>query len=128
MPDEGDMKAGTGANAGPEPSKKHVDLFAKLTDEDWREAMIMGQRVADARDAEIGAAIRRGCERSITEAREELDKARLALRTYLERGDSEPEDLMRHRDLAVDLKNAADNLKNATDEYAILISNRVRAR
>ena len=79
---------------------------------------------ADARDERIGAAIRRGCENSITAAREELYKVEFALRTYLERPYSEPEDRAIHRTLAEDLKKATDQLKNTTDEYVAFVSNR----
>jgi hypothetical protein len=86
--------------------------------------MIRGREVADARDAAIGRGIRRGCEKSITAAHEALDQAQAALRSYLERVDPDQEDLLRHRSLVDDLKRATDNLKNATDEYAYLVSNR----
>jgi hypothetical protein len=98
--------------------------FAKLTEEDWSDAMLRGQRVSDARDAATGAAIRRGCEKAIDAAREELDKAQSALRAYLETANSGQEDLPRHRALVAELKNATDRLKNATDEYFNLVSTR----
>jgi C4-dicarboxylate-specific signal transduction histidine kinase len=112
-------------NAKPPAPKPHIaNPFAKLTDEDWSEAMIRGQHVSDARDAATGAAIRRGCEKAIADARAELDKAQAALQSYLERASTEPEDLPLHRTLVTNLKNATDQLKNATDEYFHLVSNR----
>jgi hypothetical protein len=126
VPDENDHRTESGNNASSElPAKrKHVvNPFAKLTDDDWQEATIRGQLVSEARDAAIGAAIRRGCESSIAAAGEALGKAEAALRTYLERPDSEPEDKPRHRELAADLKTATDLLKRATDEYFVLVSN-----
>lgn len=126
MPDNNDNKSQVSTNAGEESPRKPgiPDPFAKLTDEDWRQAMIRGREVADARDAAIGAGIRRGCEKSITAAHEALDQAQAALRIYLERVDPDQEDLLRHRSLVDDLKRATDNLKNATDEYGYLVSNR----
>jgi hypothetical protein len=53
-----------------------------------------------------------------------LDQAQGALRTNLEGVDCGQEDLLSHRSLVEDLKLATDNLKNATDEYAYLVSNR----
>ena len=99
-------------------------LFENLTDEDWRQAMIRGRAVDDAKGAEIFAGICRGCEKSISRAHEALDQAQAALRTYLERVDPDQEDLRRHRSLVEDLKLATDNLKNATDEYHYLVTNR----
>jgi hypothetical protein len=126
MADDNDNKSAVSTNASEEsPRKPRIpDPFAKLTDEDWRQAMIRGREVADARDVAIGAGIHRGCEKSITEAHEALDQAQAALRTYLERVDPDQEDLLCHRRLVADLKLATDNLKNATDEYAYLVSNR----
>jgi hypothetical protein len=98
--------------------------FAKLTEDDWRDGMMRGELVSAARDAATGAAIRRGCERAIAEARAEVDAAQAALVTYLERAEPEHEDRLRHRTLAANLKNATDKLKNATDEYFHLISAR----
>jgi hypothetical protein len=86
--------------------------------------MIRGREVADAKDAAIGKGIRRGCEKSTTEAHEALVQAQPSLRTYLARADPDQEDLLRHRSLVDDLKRATDNLKNATDEYGYLVSNR----
>jgi hypothetical protein len=57
-----------------------------------------------------------------------VGQAESALRTYLERPDSETEDLPRHRKLGEDLKKAVDGLKENTDECMVLISNRPGAR
>jgi hypothetical protein len=63
-----DNKSAISTNAREEsPRKPRIpDPFAKLTDEDWRQAMTRGREVACAKDAAIGAGIRRGCEKSIT--------------------------------------------------------------
>jgi hypothetical protein len=114
----------------PEPreQKFKADPFAKLTDQDWIEAMERGLRQSEARDREIGRGIRGGYESSIRKAVERVAQAESALKTYLERPDRETEDLPRHRKLAEDLKKAVDDLKNNTDEYVVLISNRPGAQ
>jgi hypothetical protein len=129
MPDDNDKKTHTDAVNGPEaPERKHIaDPFAKLTDADWIEAFRVGKLVADARDERIGAGIRGGYENSIKAELGKLDEAELALQTYLQRPDSEPEDLQRHCALAEDLKKVIDDLKKTMDEYAVLVSNRLRA-
>jgi hypothetical protein len=126
MSDDKGNKSQVSTNASEESLRRPriADPYAKLTDEDWRQAMIRGREFSDARDAAIGAGIRRGCEKSISEAHEALDQAQAALRTYLKRADPDQEDLLRHRSLVDDLKLATDNLKNATDEYYYLVSNR----
>jgi hypothetical protein len=126
MSDDKGNKSQVSTNAIDEsPRKPRIpDPFAKLTDDDWRQAMIRGREFSDAKDAAIGAGIRRGCEKSITEAHEALDQAQAALRTDLERADPDQEDLLRHRSLVDDLRLATDNLKNATDQYSYLVSNR----
>jgi hypothetical protein len=126
MSDDNDNKSQVSTNASEESLRKPriPDPFAKLTDEDWRHAMIRGREFSDAKDAAIGAGIRRGCEKSIIEAHEALDKTQAALRTYLERVDPDQEDPLHHRSLVEALKVATDNLKNATDEYSYLVSNR----
>jgi hypothetical protein len=89
MSDDNDNKSQVSTNASEESLRKPriPDPFAKLTDEDWRHAMIRGREYSDAKDAAIGAGIRRGCEKSIIEAHEALDKTQAALRTYLEGAD-----------------------------------------
>ncbi len=42
----------------PAPPKKHPDLFANLTDQDWIDAMEYGRQVSEARDEEIRKAIK----------------------------------------------------------------------
>jgi hypothetical protein len=104
MSDDNDNKSQAGTSAGEESPRKPgiPGPFAKLTDEDWRQATIRGREVADTRDAAIGAGIRRGCEKSITAAHEVLDQAHAALRIYLKRVDPDQEDLLRHRSLVED--------------------------
>jgi hypothetical protein len=60
MADENDKGKDAGSNQGEEPPKGKfkVDLFAKLTDQDWIDAMEYGRKVAEARDEEIRKALK----------------------------------------------------------------------
>ena len=55
MPDEKDK---TEPTPEPPPKKKHPDLYANLTDQDWIDAMEYGRQVSEARDEIIRKAIK----------------------------------------------------------------------
>jgi hypothetical protein len=59
MPGDTDNQSEAIHNASEKSHRKRTmpNPFTKLTDEDWRQAMIRGREVADARDAAIGAGI-----------------------------------------------------------------------
>jgi hypothetical protein len=119
MEAEKDGTKDQGGSKPPQTEKKpYVNPLNRLTEEQWKDAMMKGIEDSKAQSASIRRDITIYYWKTrLPEVREELIKAESALRAYLERPASEPADIPRHRRLADDLKKVADDLRECIDKY-----------
>jgi hypothetical protein len=119
MSDEKESAKDQGRSKPPEAEKKpYVSPLNRLTEEDWKDAMMKGIEQSNSQSATIRSSITAYYWKTrLPEVRERLIKAESALRAYLERPASEPPDIPRHRLLVEDLKKVSDDLKECIDKY-----------
>jgi hypothetical protein len=119
MADENESTKDQGGGKPPQTEEEpYVNPLNRLTEEQWKDAMIKGIEDSKAQSASIRRDITIYYWKTrLPEVREELIKAESALRAYLERPPSEPPDIPRHRLLADDLKKVADDLRECIDKY-----------
>lgn len=119
MADENENTKDKGGSKPPDAEKEpYVNPLNRLTEEQWKAAMMKGIEDSKAQSASIRRDITIYYWKTrLPEVREELIKAEAALKAYLERPASEPPDPPRHRQLAENLKKVADDLKTCVEKY-----------